>query len=455
MNNSKPLVTVYITNYNYGSYIEEAIDSVLKQSYKNIEILIIDDGSTDDSKSIIENYSERLNIQAIYQANKGLTKTNNIALAMAKGNYIVRLDADDKFHADSIEKLVLGFNSDSVAMVFGNWNVVDESGGFLYAYKRHDFQKDVTLLDSPAHGACTMFRTDYLRSIGGYDEDLRCQDGYELWFRVIDKFEVKSLDEIIFDYRRHGNNLTGNEDRILSTRASILNKVAATKSKVSSKSFVFIPVRGSCIDSRSMPFQSLGGRFIIDCVLADVIESDIFDKVVISTPDEELIKYIEKKYPNNVDIHFRKASTAKINSSIDSVLHNYVKDSAELMSFNYGMILGIERPFNKAYLIQSALDIARIFNVDNVIGVRPSSDIFFNHSGSTLTGVNFSSDSLRLERDDMYQMVRGFNVFNVQNLLSKKSIWGGVVGHVVFDQKSALSIESNLDLRIAEAILKE
>ena len=71
-----------------------------------------------------------------------------------------------------------------------------------------------------------MFRTDYLQLVGGYDEDLLCQDGYELWFRIIDKFEVKNIDQIIFDYRRHGDNLTGNEDNILSTRARILQKVA-------------------------------------------------------------------------------------------------------------------------------------------------------------------------------------------------------------------------------------
>ncbi|WP_191907712.1 glycosyltransferase [Vibrio fortis] len=374
---------------------------------------------------------------------------------MANGRYIVRLDADDKFHPDAIESLLSGFTSSQVAMVFGNWNIVDEKGGYLYTYKRHDFQKDVTLMDSPAHGACTMFRTDYLRSIGGYDEELRCQDGYELWFRIIEKFEVKSLDKVIFDYRRHGNNLTGSEDRILGTRANILRKVANSKQTKSKKALAFIPVRGSNIDSRSMPFQKVGDEFIIDLVLKEVIKTDLFERIVVSTPDDELIKYIRSNYSDEVITHGRAAATAGINTDLSLVILDYLMtDNEELKSIDYGMIIGIDRPFNKGYLIQSALDIASIFGVDNVIGVRPNNDILFNHNGSTLSGVNFASNSLRLERDDLYQMVRGFNVFNISNLKKTKSLWGPVIGHVVFDQKSAFTIESQLDVEISNMLSK-
>ena len=449
----EPLVTVYIANYNYAAYIGEAIKSVLNQTYGSIEIIVIDDGSTDGSRAIIEDYCTREKIQPIFQENKGLTKTNNVALTMAKGDYIVRLDADDRLQPTAIQSLIAGFTSDKVAMVFGNWNVVDEKGNFLYTYKRHDFQKDVTLMDSPAHGACTMFRTDYLRSIGGYDEELRCQDGYELWFRVIDKFEVKSLDQVVFDYRRHGNNLTDNEGRILSTRAKILRKVARIKSEKLERVFAFIPVRGSQLDSRSMPFQKIGDSYIIDIVLNEIISTNIFEKIVVSTPDKRLINYIEKKYLNSISIHCRSISSAKINTSLDQTLIDYLTcEGRVLQSMRYGVLIGIDRPFNKGYLIESALDIARIFNVHNVIGVRPTRETFFRHTGSSLSGINFSRDSLRLERDELYQMVRGFNVFRTQNLLETNSIWGSVIGHVVFDQKSAFTVDSNLDVLLAEKL---
>ena len=231
MDKENSLVSIYITIYNYGNFIEEAIESALNQSYKNIEIFIIDDGSNDDSRDIINSYLTIPKIKVVFQKNLGLTKSNNVALRLANGKYIVRLDADDRLKIDAIENLINGFVSDDVAMVFGNWDVIDENGNLIFNFKRHDFENDVSLMDCPAHGACTMFRVDYLRSIGGYDEDLKCQDGYELWFRIIDKFKVKNLEVSIFDYRRHGANLTGNEEKILSTRSRILKKISSEKGK--------------------------------------------------------------------------------------------------------------------------------------------------------------------------------------------------------------------------------
>lgn len=83
----KMLVTVYITNYNYAAFIAQSIDSVLNQTLQHFELLIIDDGSTDNSKEIIENYRNNPKIHIIYQQNKGLNITNNIAMRMARKIY--------------------------------------------------------------------------------------------------------------------------------------------------------------------------------------------------------------------------------------------------------------------------------------------------------------------------------------------------------------------------------
>lgn len=441
------LVTVYITNYNYGPFIEEAILSVLNQTYENIEIIIIDDGSTDCSREVIEKYINLDKIEVVYQKNKGLTKTNNVAIRLAQGRYIVRLDADDKLKSDAISNLVNGFVNNNIAMVFGNWDVVDEHCNFLYSYKRHNFEKDVTLLDCPAHGACTMFRLDYLKSVGGYDEELRCQDGFELWFRIVEKFEVKNLDTVIFEYRRHGSNLTGNEERILSTRSNILKKISSNKTNPI-KPFAFIPIRGSKIDSRSMPFEMVGDKYLIEHVLDDVISSALFDKVVVSTPDDKVINFLKSSYPL-VIIDKRGLATSMINKGLDKVLSDFLDNNTAFYKFSHGVLFGIERPFNKKYLIDSALDIAAIFGVDNVIGVRASEDVLFTHTGKTLKGINFERDGLRLERDDVYQMVKGFNVFSMSTFKEQGSIWGNIIGHVVFDQKSAFSINTQLDFKIA------
>ena len=100
MNNKKqkiysPLITVYITNYNYSKYLKKSINSVISQSYRNFELIIIDDGSTDSSKSIIEKIKSSKIKKKIYNTNVGLNKSNNIAINAANGSYILRLDSDD------------------------------------------------------------------------------------------------------------------------------------------------------------------------------------------------------------------------------------------------------------------------------------------------------------------------------------------------------------------------
>ena len=84
-----PLVTVYITNHNYGKYISKAIMSVLKQSMNSFELIIIDDGSKDNSKKIIDKFKKNKKVISVFQKNKGLTVSNNLALRLAKGKYIM------------------------------------------------------------------------------------------------------------------------------------------------------------------------------------------------------------------------------------------------------------------------------------------------------------------------------------------------------------------------------
>ena len=108
-----PLVTVYITNHNYGKYLSKSIKSVLNQSLKDFELIIIDDGSIDNSKEILKKYEKNKKIKIIFQKNKGLIVSNNLALRLAKGKYILRLDADDWLdpHALEIMSSILEKNS--------------------------------------------------------------------------------------------------------------------------------------------------------------------------------------------------------------------------------------------------------------------------------------------------------------------------------------------------------
>ena len=90
-----PKVTIYMPNHNYAKYIDEAIESIKKQSFEDWELIIIDDGSTDSSREILEKYKSEEKITVLEQENQGLNITNNVAIRLARGEYIVRVDADD------------------------------------------------------------------------------------------------------------------------------------------------------------------------------------------------------------------------------------------------------------------------------------------------------------------------------------------------------------------------
>ncbi len=222
MKKKSPLVTVYITNYNYAKYLKQSIESILNQTFQDFELIIIDDGSTDKSHDIIKRYEDNENIYTVFQRNRGLNRTNNVALKLGRGRYIMRLDADDYVDVHALEIMVseLEKNPDC-AMVFPDYYLIDEHDNITGQMRRHDFKKDVTLADRPAHGACTMIRRNVLLSVGGYNERFDRQDGYDLWLSIVRKYPISNINLPLFYYRQHDRNLTGNEEKLLKTRGEI------------------------------------------------------------------------------------------------------------------------------------------------------------------------------------------------------------------------------------------
>jgi len=187
-------VTVYITNYNYAKYLKQSIESILNQTFQDFELIIIDDGSTDKSHEIIKRYEEKENVYTVFQRNRGLNRTNNVALKLGRGRYIMRLDADDYMDVHALEIMVLELEKNpDCAMVFPDYYLTDEHGNITGQIRRHDFKKDVTLADQPAHGACTMIRRKVLLSIGGYNERFDRQDGYDLWLSIVSKYPISNI----------------------------------------------------------------------------------------------------------------------------------------------------------------------------------------------------------------------------------------------------------------------
>ena len=451
--NNKHQITVYITNHNYGKYIEQAIHSVLDQTFEDFELIIIDDGSTDDSRKILKKYEKMINTKIIYQGNRGLSISNNIALQQAKGEYIIRLDADDYFDKNALKILINEFDDENIGMVFGDWYITDQKGNVLGIEKRHDFDKDVSLYDQPAHGACTMFRTKFLKEIGGYDETISRQDGYELWFRFIEEYEIRNINIPVFYYRKHGSSLTDKSEELLNTRSQIFKKIAERRNKPLTKAIAIFPVRGEKLDIRSRPFLKISNDYLIDISINNYLKAEGIERVVVSTPDRELIKYIERNYDkNNVFAHYRSPEISYIGTSITDTM-KLIQDDLNIKE-NYDVFVthAIESPFLSTHFIESAINVFRIFEIDTVITVREDDSFYFRHNGHGMAPINYSEDIIKYEKEKWYKNVTGFQLREMKTYYETHKMLGDKIGHITLDKKAAFTIKDDFDLKIVNHI---
>ncbi len=192
--------------YNGERFLSESIDSILCQTYKDYEFIIVDDGSADNSFRILDRYAkENQNIKIIRNdSNIGLTKSLNKALLFAKGNYIARMDADDISINNRFEKQIYLFeNNANIGLVSCNSIVIDENG---HNVKNVIMPSNINSLirkrNYLVHGS-VIIRKDVIDQLGGYDEEMRYAQDYEMWLRVSNNYKICCINEYLYKCRVH------------------------------------------------------------------------------------------------------------------------------------------------------------------------------------------------------------------------------------------------------------
>ncbi|MDF9798021.1 glycosyltransferase involved in cell wall biosynthesis [Catalinimonas alkaloidigena] len=449
------LVSVYITNYNYGKYITQAVESVLQQTLDDFEIIIIDDGSTDNSREIIEDYARHPKIKVIFQKNKGLNVTNNIALRVAKGKYIMRLDADDFLDQNALLVMSNTLERDpELGLVFPDYYITDESGDPESIHKRHDFDKDVSLLDQAAHGACTMIRSSFLRELGGYNEDYSCQDGYELWVKFTAQHKVSNINTPLFYYRQHGSNLTKNETRILTTRATI-NKDYLKADQEKQQTIAIIPVRDANSVNNKLAFTLLDDKTFLEHKIDQAVLAENICQVIVSSPDEKVKQFVMEKYQNQVSFISRPSEQARLNVGlVGTVNHIMTQEVVSHLKPTALAVLAIEFPFVDALTLDNAINTLFLFNSDSLISVRPDTHLFFQHHGHGMQPILNQDKFTKLERESLFKYTGGISVTKTTKFREEQQFITGKVGHVVIDQQASLGIFSEYDLKVARLLAK-
>lgn len=223
---TSPLVSVIIPCFNHSRFLGEAIESVQKQNYDNYEIIVVDDGSTDDTRGVAVSFA---NVKYVYQQNAGLSAARNQGISESKGNFLIFLDADDILYPDAI-KCNVNFlqHNPSCAFVSGWHDKVDE---WLYPVQDQEEQIIVQknhyeqLLRGNYIGmhAAVMYQRRVFDEFK-FDTSLRACEDYDLYFKISRKYPVGSHGQRLAGYRLHGNNMSGKIQFMLTHVLKMLNR---------------------------------------------------------------------------------------------------------------------------------------------------------------------------------------------------------------------------------------
>lgn len=214
------LVSVVIPLYNRKAYIGDAIDSLLCQSYENIEIIVVDDCSTDDGLSVVEGYRDTKIRLIKNEKNMGISYTRTRGLKEAKGEYIALLDSDDIAMPNRIEKQAAYLESNSKIGVVGS-NRIEFYNGEDIGISKHWLEaeelKVALILDMPMSNPSLMMRREVVEEFS-YDSDYIVAEDYEFLYRVSKKWDLVNLEEPLIKYRIHSGQITKNYDENLYLR---------------------------------------------------------------------------------------------------------------------------------------------------------------------------------------------------------------------------------------------
>lgn len=414
------MVTVYITNFNYSEYIEKSIRSVLSQTYKNIEIIIIDDNSSDRSKKILKKFIKHPKIKIIFnKKNLGLLKSSNIAIKASSAKYIMRLDADDFLNKKIVEIFIKKMiKKPNIAMVYSDYYEVNSNGKKLGAIKQINLNSKKSIKDRPILAACCLFKKEALFSVNLYDESFTRQDGYDIWYKLFDNYDFEYVPKYLFFYRKHQNSLTKNDVSLFKTRTNILNKFAKKKYK-KTKILIIVPIRNQKIEKRNY-LKKIKNKPIIFHTIDECLKIKKKISILLTTSDREIIKISKQKYKKKIIYSFRNDEDTSLNKNIRDGLIKIIKKSKYKPDIL--VLLSAEYPFKKYFYIEQAISKLLLHGFDKVIST--TFDINNNYYQYTNKGVKLISNekdgTMKYEKKVILKEAGGIWAFNYKSYLKNK-----------------------------------
>jgi len=212
MDSTSPTISVVMAVFNGERFLQQAMESILDQTFANFELIVVDDGSTDHTPAILDSFTDQRIIRITNSKNIGQTRSLNLGLANARGRYIARHDADDISDPSRFAEQVSFMELQPAVGLLGTaYRIIDGSGRPLdtvyHPLENHELQRRLEQGNTFCHGS-VLIRSGPLASVGGYNENFPVTQDYDLWLRLAERTEVANLANLLYMFRFDGASIS-------------------------------------------------------------------------------------------------------------------------------------------------------------------------------------------------------------------------------------------------------
>ena len=451
---SEPLVTIYIPCRDYGHYLEQAVQSVFNQIYSNWELIIIDEASSDDTSILAKELQSQNRAQIniiINDKPMGLQKLANHVLSIANGKYMMRLDADDWLDEAAIFLMVNKLeSSDKAGLVYGNYYYTDPDGKVLDVEFRHKLGDEDLAGQLPPHGACTLFRTRALKTVGGYSEDVNAQDGWDLWYKLADRIGAISIQAPVFYYRQHGESMSRDNKRLLTARSKIFEEIGnKLEGDYKPTTVAVIPVRESYPDFEGVPYKDINGHSMLELAILNASKSKKINTIIISSESQKVLDYSEQlESDGKVPSHIRLLRTKSKKSKGIPIRDFMFRAGESYAGINHSfpdviIFLSLHAVNRKEEHIDNALNVLRITESDSVVSVQEEREPMFNYGKNGLELINPGRfQDLTFDRERLYRF-NGSIIATWWEVLKTHGLFGEKISYIEMSREDSLQIKTS------------
>jgi glycosyltransferase involved in cell wall biosynthesis len=201
-------ISIVLPTYNQAEYLPQTLDSIFNQTWRDFELIVVNDGSTDGTPHILEDYQHQYDFTVVHQENKKLPSALNAGFRIARGEYLTWTSSDNIMLPHMLKVLVNALDRHpEIGLVYADWELIDEYGRKLCTVHTFDFDRHLLMRTNYIY-ACFLYRRECQELLGLYNPEYILAEDWEYWLRISRSFELMHVSQVLYQYRVHNSSLT-------------------------------------------------------------------------------------------------------------------------------------------------------------------------------------------------------------------------------------------------------